>query len=163
MCCTLVIFFFIQNCLCPLQSQLLTTLTKKSFENIFVKGENAGNQHFLLFPPYFLPFSKQVLSFHSNLFCCLPMLSIWTCLKFCNLVRSKLYSKQRNFQLTETGKICRQQNKCDLKIKCCCWKGRKHCGKRRKYWLPAFSPFPTMFSEGYFLRVIRNRDCGVKS
>ena len=23
--------------------------------------------------------------------------------------------------------------------------GRKHCGKRRKCWLPAFSPFPTMF------------------
>ena len=22
---------------------------------------------------------------------------------------------------------------------------RKHCGKRRKCWLPAFSPFPTMF------------------
>ena len=26
-------------------------------------------------------------------------------------------------------------------------KGRKHCGKRRKCWLPAFSPFPTMFSK----------------
>ena len=24
---------------------------------------------------------------------------------------------------------------------------RKHCGKRRKCWLPAFSPFPTMFSK----------------
>ena len=23
---------------------------------------------------------------------------------------------------------------------------RKHCRKRRKYWKPAFSPFPTMFS-----------------
>ena len=23
---------------------------------------------------------------------------------------------------------------------------RKHCGKRRKCWQPAFSPFPTMFS-----------------
>ena len=29
-------------------------------------------------------------------------------------------------------------------------KGRKHCGKRRKCWLPAFSPFPTMFSKGFF-------------
>ena len=25
------------------------------------------------------------------------------------------------------------------------WWGRKHCGKRRKCWFPAFSPFPTMF------------------
>ena len=23
--------------------------------------------------------------------------------------------------------------------------GRKYCGKTRKCWLPAFSPFPTMF------------------
>ena len=28
------------------QSQLLTTLLKKPFENILGKGENAGNQHF---------------------------------------------------------------------------------------------------------------------
>ena len=26
----------------------------------------------------------------------------------------------------------------------------KHCGKRRKCWLPAFSSFPTMFSKGFF-------------
>ena len=31
--------------------------------------------------------------------------------------------------------------------KLCFEKGRKHCGKRRKCWLPAFSPFPTMFSK----------------
>ena len=154
MCCTLVIFFFIQNCLCPLQSQLLTTLTKKSSENIFVKGENAGNQHFLLFPPYFLPFSKQVLSFHSNLFCCLPMLSIWTSLKFCNLVRSKLYCKQRNFQLVETGSICRQQNKCDLKIKCCCWKGEKTLWEKEKILVTSIfsfshNVFRRLLSEGH--------------
>ena len=41
-------------------------------------------------------------------------------------------------------------------------KGGKHCGKRRKCWLPAFSPFPTMFSEGYLLSVIKRRDCVVK-
>ena len=29
-------------------------------------------------------------------------------------------------------------------------KNRKHCGKRRKCWLPAFSPFPTMFSKAFF-------------
>ena len=34
--------------------------------------------------------------------------------------------------------------------------GRKHCGKRRKCWLPAFSPFPTMFSKAFFNMVIRN-------
>ena len=30
--------------------------------------------------------------------------------------------------------------------------GRKHCRKRRKCWLPAFSPFPTMFSKAAFHR-----------
>ena len=41
------------------------------------------------------------------------------------------------------------------------WK--KHCGKRRKCWLTAFSPFPTMFSKSLFLRVIKSQDCVVKS
>ena len=31
-------------------SRLLNTLKKQPFENIMGKGENAGNQHFLLFP-----------------------------------------------------------------------------------------------------------------
>ena len=31
---------------------------KDSFENIVIKGENAGNQHFLLFPQCFLPYQK---------------------------------------------------------------------------------------------------------
>ena len=38
----------------------------------------------------------------------------------------------------------------------CCW-------KRRKCWLPAFSPFPTVFSKFFFFRIIKNRDCVVKS
>ena len=32
---------------------------KKYFENIVGKGENAGNQHFLLFPQCFLPTERQ--------------------------------------------------------------------------------------------------------
>ena len=36
----------------------LTTLRKMPFENILGKGENAGNQHFLLFPQCFLPYQK---------------------------------------------------------------------------------------------------------
>ena len=49
---------------------------RKALENIVEKGENAGNQHFLLFPQCFLSFLKQVLIFHSTLFCRLQMLSI---------------------------------------------------------------------------------------
>ena len=36
-------------------------------------------------------------------------------------------------------------------------------GKGQKCWLPAFSPFPTMFSKASLLRVIESRDCVVKS
>ena len=36
---------------------------------------------------------------------------------------------------------------------------RKHCWKRRKCWLPAFSSLPTMFSNGLFLGVIKIHDC----
>ena len=56
------------------QSRLLTTLEKKPFENIAGEGENAGNQHFLLFPQCFLPFPKQISIFRSHLFCRLQML-----------------------------------------------------------------------------------------
>ena len=36
-------------------------------------------------------------------------------------------------------------------------------GKRKKCWLPAFSSFPTMFSKAFFLRVVKSRDCAVRS
>ena len=35
------------------------TLGKKPFENIVGKGENAGNQHFLIFPQCFLSLKKK--------------------------------------------------------------------------------------------------------
>ena len=48
------------------KSRLLTTLTKKPFETIEGKGENAGNQYFLLFPQcffFFQPYQGQESSF----------------------------------------------------------------------------------------------------
>ena len=48
------------------------------------------------------------------------------------------------------------------RIEMCFRMDRKHCGKRRKRWFPAFSPFP-MFSKGFFLRVVKSQDCVVKS
>ena len=35
-------------------------------------------------------------------------------------------------------------------------------GKRRKCWLPAFFPFPTMFSNGFLNRVVKSRYCVVE-
>ena len=42
------------------------TLWKKPFYKIVEKGENAGNQHFLLFPQCFLPSQKQIPIFQSH-------------------------------------------------------------------------------------------------
>ena len=60
----------------PTQSHILRTLLKRPFENIVEKGENANNQHFLLFSQCFLPFPRQISIFQSPLFCCLKMLPI---------------------------------------------------------------------------------------
>ena len=46
-------------------------------------------------------------------------------------------------------------------MEACLRMGRKHCGIRRKC-RSAFSPFPTMFSKGFFYRVIESHDCAVK-
>ena len=43
-------------------------------------------------------------------------------------------------------KLCAE---CELKTEICYGISRKHCGKRRKCWLPAFSVFPTMFSKAF--------------
>ena len=65
------------------------TLKKKPLENIEGKGENAGEQHFLLFPQCFLHFLNKIsiCKPHLDLQFGLQMLSIWTSLKFCCLVK----------------------------------------------------------------------------
>ena len=78
------------------------------------------------------------------------------------------YIKLTLYQTTKFGPvqiegICRRQNKCDSKVEICFVKSEKHCGKRRKCWLPAFSSFPTMFSKGLSLVVVKSQDCVVKS
>ena len=72
---------------------------------------------------------------------------------------TQIFHKQQNLSLDQN----RRKHKCDGKIEICFGKGRKHCGKRRKCWLPAFSPFPTMISKGFFLKVVKSWDCVVKS
>ena len=47
-------------------------------------------------------------------------------------------------------------------LKDCFGNGRKHCGKGRKCWLLAFSPFPTMFSKGFLYMVFKIRDSVVR-
>ena len=72
------------------QSRCLTTLTKKSFESIEGKGDNAGNQHFIFFQQCFLLCPTQISIFEFYLLCCLQLLSIWTGLKFCRMVKTEI-------------------------------------------------------------------------
>ena len=56
----------------------LKTLKKKPFENIVDKGENAGDQHFLLFQQCFLnSFKHFFFMFELQVFCHVQMLSIF--------------------------------------------------------------------------------------
>ena len=48
-------------------SRLLTRLRNKPFENLVGKGENAWNQHFLLFQPFFYP-SQNKFQFFSYIY-----------------------------------------------------------------------------------------------
>ena len=54
--------------------------------------------------------------------------------------------------------ICSRQNRCERKIEICVGKCGNHCWKMRKWWLPAFSPFPTMFSKECFLKDVKSWD-----
>ena len=68
-------------------------MNEKAFENIVGKAENAGNQHFLLFPQCFLPFPKQVLFFIFKF--------IMSANAF-NLDRSKILSFNKVLTLSQT-------------------------------------------------------------
>ena len=72
------------------QSRLITTCRKMPFERTVGKGENAGKQHFLLFPQCFLLYQEEKLSFLQHLICRLQMLWVWASPKFCRLLKSKM-------------------------------------------------------------------------
>ena len=52
----------------------------------------------------------------------------------------------KNISPIQFDRLCRQQNKFDFKFELCFGMSRKHCGKRRKCRLLAFSCFHTIFS-----------------
>ena len=49
------------------ESGLVTKAKKEPFENIVEKEENAGNQHFLLFPQCFLSYPEQIFAILDHL------------------------------------------------------------------------------------------------
>ena len=52
---TLMLLTYLRTLILYQTMPTFNDLKKKPFENVVGKGENAGNQHFLLFPLCFLP------------------------------------------------------------------------------------------------------------
>ena len=68
------------------------------------KGENAGNQHFLLFPSSFLHCEREKsIMWQLCLICYLQILSIWTSLYFYRPVKSE--SKQDILDVTSIATV----------------------------------------------------------
>ena len=63
--CILTVYFgkFALNAFTTIIVMTLDASEERPFENIVVKGENAGNHHFLLFLQCFLPYERQILCF----------------------------------------------------------------------------------------------------
>ena len=53
--------------------------------------------------------------------------------------------------------IWRRQSKCDIHDGIRPWYGKRHCGKRRNCWLPAFSPCLTKLSKAFSCRIFKSQ------
>ena len=89
---------------------------------------------------------------------CLQFVSIWTSLKFFSPGNRLTLYQTTKFGRDQIESICRRPNVAKMPISLYD-KSRKHCGKRRKCWLPAFSTFHTVFSKAFFFSVVKSRDC----
>ena len=121
-----------------------------AFENIVGKKETARNKQFLFFPKGFL-LNQKILS---------PFVNIFDIL---SLFAAELEEPRIGIRLVQIESIYRPKNKHDSKFEFCFGKGRKHLGKRRKCWLPAFSPFPTIFPKAFSFKEITSQNFMVKS
>ena len=73
-------------------------------------------------------------------------------------------SQTTNFRLFQSERICRRQfEKFNENGRNVLETGGKHCGKRRNCSLGAISPFPTVFSKGFYCRRVKTRACLGKS
>ena len=109
--------------------EVLMTCGKKALWNFVGKGENVGNQYFTLCPQCLLLFQRQIQAFY-------PCFT--------------LYPNNKTSDKSKLKSLVDDKRRVIQKLKFVSGKGRKHCWKRRKCWLPEFSPFLTMFSNAFF-------------
>ena len=121
-----------------------------ALESTVGKGENAGNLHFLLFPQIFYHM-KEIMVILAMFYLSMKLTIKKKALE--NTVGKGENAGNQHFLLFPqcflpyerdnghfsnvlfVNKFYRKEESFG-----------KHCGKRRKCWLPAFSPFPTVFS-----------------
>ena len=108
------------------------------------KEEIARYEQFLLFPQCFQK-------------ACFPEVSkgviVWKWVK--SIPNGKILGKSKLNAFAENKTSVRDGTQ---KLRYNLGMGRKYSGKRRNCSLSAFSPFPAMFSERFFLRVIKTCD-----
>ena len=68
------------------------------------------------------------------------------------------FTKQQIFGFLKSEVIFRPKYECNSKTENV-RKGRIHCVKKRKYWLPAFDPYPTLFGKAFLYRMFKPGDC----
>ena len=70
------------------------------------------------------------------------------------------FTRRQSFGFVRIENICRPQFHCGSKDAISLWRDRKHCGKKRKCWLPAFSSFSPVFSKAFYLGHLKLPLCG---
>ena len=128
-------------------SHISMTQRKGTFQNSLGKGEIAGNYHFLLYPQCFLRFQRQYT--YSKQF------SFVVC-KCTQFEKIELFTIRQNFRLdwSKFNAFADEKFNIAKMMISLCNRVENVVGKKRKCWLPAFSPFPTMFSIAFYFRVV---------
>ena len=130
----------------------ITVLDLDEIQNIVGKGENADYQHFLSFLQCFQMPSSSVKVVIIYIYILLFPKSLINTLPDDKILG---YSKLKGFAVEK-----RDIAQITILV---LDGGRKHYGNRRKCRLPAFLPFLTTFSDTFFFRVVKTRDCMEKS
>ena len=83
------------------------------------------------------------------------MLSIWTSLKICHLVKSSLFTKQQFFRLDQIQSICRRQHRWKLKAEILFGMVDNIAGKGENAGYQHFPLFPQCFQKASFPRWLK--------
>ena len=81
--------------------------------------------------------------------------------KLCTIQHLTLYQMTKFLDLSELKGFTDNKSKMAGMVEFFSWSSRKYCWKGRKCWAPVFSPFPTVFSEVFFTRVVKTCYCVV--